>query len=272
MAERRRSEAVIAEASMSSFRGLHALLLAVVLTVGGAVATAPPAEAATCSTGYLWTTHQNGFKFDAVTKEVHPTLAGTKFCPVRRPAWNDNDGPKGWFGWALNSTSTRWYTAISIPPRGAGSGTDSRVAGRMIADLADHYNVRVQFAERDGAGRAGYTSSTGWQITGTYGAPAWSGGKKGSGIIRLGVGTSRLGAPVNDAAYRKNLKKVFIHELGHIKIEIHCGTHAPSIAGSRVEHVMDAYSTYYLGMTSANYGFTENDLWRAKQIHGGRCA
>lgn len=251
-------------------KALRALLVAAALTVGGVVATAP-AEAATCPTGYLWTTNQNGYLADGVTKASVETPAGTQICPANRPAWNDDDGAKSWHGWALTSTQTHWVVATRIPPRGAGDGLDSRVAARMIADLAAHHNVRAQFAERDGGGTAGYIRSNDWKITGTYGASPYSGGKTGSGIIRLGVGTNRLGTPTNDAAFRKNLKKVFIHELGHVRIEQHCGTHNPPRASGRPENVTDAYATYYLGMTSANYGYTAKDVWRAKQIHAGNC-
>jgi len=250
-------------------------IITIILTTTALLIAPTTATAASCSTGYLWLTHQNGFKADGVTKTTTATPAGTRFCPAKRPGWNDNDGPKSWSGWALNATSTRWVTATRIAPRGAGSGSDSAATARMIYDLADRYNVRVQFAERDNAGRAGYIRSTTWMLTGTYSASTWTGGKRGTGIIRIGVGRARLGEPSNDAAFRVNLKKTVLHEVGHVRIERHCGTTSPKIVGTRAENVTDAYASYYLGMTSANYGYTSgwrwSDLWRAKQIAAGNC-
>ncbi|PJI94756.1 SH3 domain-containing protein [Luteimicrobium subarcticum] len=62
------------------------------------------------------------------------------------------------------------------------------------------------------------------------------------------------------------------HEVAHDMIRRRCGTALPRVAGSRIEHVADAYSRLYANAPEAYYGYTASDAAKARAIHAGRCS
>ncbi|PZR53675.1 hypothetical protein DNL40_05950 [Xylanimonas oleitrophica] len=73
------------------------------------------------------------------------------------------------------------------------------------------------------------------------------------------------------------IRYVVAHEAAHYHVVRTCGTMRPPIVGNRFEQVTDAYTHGVLGVPLPErnvgaYGYTKDDLARAKKIAAGTCA
>jgi hypothetical protein len=230
-----------------------AAVFASVLGVLVAVVPAAPAQAADCTTVWLTAPTINEV-LPAGRKrciDLTDTVSGGAIIRV----YSYDTKSKGQIDWL-----DAWAFTRTRPNGGRVQSTAD-----WIRYLARVYDVKLQFANRDMAGRLG---CSGGFIDSVSGAYQPSPRHPGKGLVRIGTGiTDRCMADKRTAA------NVARHEFGHVHMERICGTTRPPIAGSRVEQVATAYAVLYFS-ASMNAGGIEpssTDLWRAKQIHAGNC-
>lgn len=227
---------------------LTTITVTIALAIGGTIAA--PATAATCS--HIWlTTPSYAAKFPAGLPrcaDLTDRTADGRFVALtdrygRFVDWQDD-----------------WAYTTAAPNNGRVKTTADSVRA-----LADRYDMHVQFANRDLAGRMGCYGGFANGVSGAYQpSPRYP----GEGLIRIGTGTTD-----RCMLDTRTVVNVFKYEAAHAVIERICGTVGPPIVGDRIAEVTSAYSLKYFNATMNDGGTapTAGDYWRATKIRNGWC-
>lgn len=152
------------------------------------------------------------------------------------------------------------YSVTKVAPHNG----DGSVTAKRIKNLAAKYNVKLQFANVDFGNRPGCNPKGFYDsVSGTYQS---SSAYPGKGLVRLGTGKYKACI----SKFPKNNMDLAKHEISHAIMERKCDGRNVY----REENTTDAYAWYYLKTNTrepGNYGFVAKDLWRAKQVHAGKC-